>query len=147
MTDQRELISELGQIPRDEDGPVFNAPWEASAFALAVRLSEQGHFTWQEWATALSREITRAQEGGDPDLGDTYYHHWVRALERLCSEKALVSQLDMDRRKDDWRRAYLNTPHGKPIELSAPSTMREEVRRNAGTGSTDPELWDGPVTR
>ncbi len=121
MTDQRELISELGQIPRDDDGPVFNAPWEASAFALAVRLSEQGHFTWQEWATVLSTEITRAQEGGDPDLGDTYYHHWVQALERLCSEKALVSPPDMDQRKEDWRRAYLNTPHGKPIELSASS--------------------------
>ena len=119
MTDQRELISELGQIPRDDNGPVFNAPWEASAFALAVRLSEDGHFTWREWSTALSVEITRAQEAGDPDLGDTYYHHWVAALERLCSEKALVGLPDMDQRKEDWRKAFLNTPHGKPIELSA----------------------------
>ena len=119
MTNQRDLIGELGQIPRDDEGPVFNAPWEASAFALAVRLSEEGHFTWQEWATALSVEITRAQQEGDPDLGDTYYHHWVAALERLCSEKALVGQTDMDQRKEDWRNAFLNTPHGKPIELSA----------------------------
>ena len=124
MTDQRELLGELGQIPRDDDGPVFNAPWEASAFALAVRLSEDGHFTWQEWAAALSVEIERAQEGGDPDLGDTYYHHWVKALERLCSEKALVALPDMDQRKEDWRKAYLNTPHGKPIELSARSVPR-----------------------
>ena len=124
MIEQRELISELGRIPRDADGPVFNAPWEASAFALAIRLSAQGHFTWQEWAAALSAELTRAQEGGDPDLGDTYYHHWVRALERLCAEKALVSLPDMDRRKEDWRRAYLHTPHGKPIELSAGTVPR-----------------------
>ncbi len=127
MTDQRELISELGQIPRDDDGPVFNAPWEASAFALAVRLSEEGHFTWQEWATALSVEITRAQEAGDPDLGDTYYHHWVAALERLCSEKGLVGLPDMDQRKEDWRKAFLNTPHGKPIELSA--AFRDGAKR------------------
>ena len=25
----------------------------------------------------------------------------------------------MDRRKEEWRRAYLNTPYGKPVELSA----------------------------
>ena len=119
MTNQRELIRELNEIPRDDEGPVFNEPWEASAFALAVRLSEEGRFTWQEWATALSVEITRAQKGGDPDLGNTYYEHWVAALERLCAEKALVEQSDMDQRKEDWRKAFLNTPHGKPIELSA----------------------------
>ncbi len=119
MTGQRELIAELSQIPRDAEGPVFNEPWEASAFALAVRLSEEGHFTWPEWVAVLIEEIARAQREGDPDLGDTYYHHWVAALERLCSEKALVGQPDMARRKEDWRKAYLNTPHGKPIELSA----------------------------
>ena len=119
MTDQRELIAELSQIPRDDEGPVFNEPWEASAFALAVRLSEEGHFTWPEWVAVLIEEIARAQREGDPDLGDTYYHHWVAALERLCSEKALVGQPDMAQRKEDWRKAYLNTPHGKPIELSA----------------------------
>ena len=119
MTDQRELIAELSQIPRDDEGPVFNEPWEASAFALAVRLSEEGHFTWPEWVAVLVEEIARAQRESDPDLGDTYYHHWVAALERLCSEKALVGQPDMVRRKEDWRKAYLNTPHGKPIELSA----------------------------
>ena len=118
------MLGQLGKIPRDDDGPVFNAPWEASAFALAVRLSEEGHFTWQEWATALSVEIAKAQEGGDPDLGDTYYHHWVTALERLCSEKALVGLHDMDQRKEDWRKAYLNTPHGRPVELSARSVPR-----------------------
>ena len=119
MTDQRELISLLDQIPQDDEGPFFNEPWEASAFALAVQLSEEGHFTWREWAAALSAQIAQAQKAGDPDLGDTYYRHWVAALERLCSEKALVERADMDRRKEDWRKAFLNTPHGKPIELSA----------------------------
>ena len=59
MTDQRELISELSQIPRDDEGPVFNEPWEASAFALAVRLSEEGHFTWPEWVAVLIEVLRR----------------------------------------------------------------------------------------
>jgi len=112
-------IHELSELPRDEEGPVFHEPWEAHAFALAVRLSESGCFTWSEWATALSHEIRAAQEHGDPDLGHSYYHHWLNALERLCAEKGLVSGAAMQRRKELWRRAYLHTPHGQPIELSA----------------------------
>lgn len=112
-------IHDLPELPRDEGGPVFNEPWEAHAFALAVRLFESGHFSWSEWAGVLSQEIRSAQERGDPDLGRSYYQHWLNALERLCTEKGLVSGSDMHRRKERWRSAYLHTPHGQPIELSA----------------------------
>lgn len=112
-------IHDLPSLPRDEGGPVFKEPWQAHAFALAVRLSECGCFSWPEWATALSQEIRTAQKQGDPDLGQSYYHHWLKALERLCTEKGLVSGADMHQRKEQWRSAYLHTPHGQPIELSA----------------------------
>ena len=109
----------LGDIPLGDDGaPVFAAPWEASAFALAVRLSGEGYFTWSEWAATLSEEIRAAQREGDPDRGDTYYRHWLRALERLCRERGLVSREEASGRKDAWRRAYLDTPHGMPVELA-----------------------------
>ena len=127
MTDQRDLMRDLEQIPRGEDGPVFSAPWEATAFALAVRLSQEGHFTWREWTESLTQEIAEAQKQGDPDLGNTYYHHWVSALERLCAEKDLAGRPEMDRRKEEWRRAYLSTPHGKPIELPAASRHTPRV--------------------
>ena len=119
MTNHESLLQDLLQVPRNNDGPVFNEPWEAAAFALAVRLSEEGHFTWAEWTETISREIAKAQQQGDPDLGNTYYHHWVAALERLCEEKRLVDHEVVDQRQEEWRRAYLNTPHGQPIELSA----------------------------
>ena len=118
-TNQNELIQDLPLIPRDEDGPVFQAPWQAAAFALAVRLSAEGHFTWPEWTEVFSAEIRKAQEEGDPDLGNTYYNHWVNTLERLCEERCLVVYDDMGQRTEEWRQAYLNTPHGKPVELSA----------------------------
>ena len=119
MKDTRLPIDKLPALPRDQDGPVFNQPWEAKAFALAVRLSEAGCFTWPEWVNIFSQEIKAAQELGDPDLGDTYYQHWLNALERICASKDLVGSEDMHRRKASWRRAYLNTPHGKPVDLSA----------------------------
>ena len=119
MKDTRLSIDNLPALPRDQDGPVFNQPWEAKAFALAVRLSESGCFTWSEWVKIFSREIKAAQERGDPDLGDTYYQHWLNALERICAAKGLVGEEDRCRRKEAWRRAYLNTPHGRPIDLAA----------------------------
>lgn len=106
-------------LPRDDEGPVFAEPWQAEAFAMAVRLSEQGVFTWREWTTTLGEEIAAAQRAGDPDLGDTYYHHWVRALARLLADKGLVASDTLDERTERWRRAYLATPHGHPVELSA----------------------------
>ncbi len=119
MTSPPQDLNALPALPRDADGPVFKAPWEARAFALAVRLSDTGLFTWSEWTEVISQEIKAAQERGDPDLGDTYYHHWLSALERLCVAKGLVAPAAMEARQEAWRRAYLNTPHGQPVNLSA----------------------------
>ena len=104
-------------LPRDQDGPVFKEPWEAEAFALALRLHERGLFTWTEWAETLAEEIARAQQAGDPDLGDTYYQHWLAALERLVQAKGVVSQTELTERRDAWGRAVHATPHGQPVIL------------------------------
>jgi nitrile hydratase accessory protein len=76
-------VKDLPGIPLDADSPVFNEPWEARAFAMALALHQRGVFTWPQWAEALSRQIEAARAAGDPDLGDTYYQHWLRALESL----------------------------------------------------------------
>jgi nitrile hydratase accessory protein len=78
-------LRNLPGIPMDADSPVFNEPWEARAFAMALALHERGVFTWPQWAEALSRQIELARAAGDEDLGDTYYQHWLRALESLVS--------------------------------------------------------------
>lgn len=104
-------------IPRDPDGPVFREPWEAHAFAMALALHERGLFTWPEWAANLADEIKRAQAAGDPDTGDTYYRHWLTALERLTAEKAAADPATLARYRTAWRRAALRTPHGVPITL------------------------------
>jgi nitrile hydratase accessory protein len=118
---------ELPSLPRDEAGPVFREPWEAHAFALAVSLSEAGRFTWPEWTAALTESIQAAQTQGDADLGNTYYQHWLGALEQLCARKGLVAPAVREQRREEWRRAYLNTPHGQPIELAAAQTGRKET--------------------
>ena len=105
-------------MPRDADGPVFREPWEAQAFAMTLALHERGLFSWVEWAEALAAQITAAQAAGDPDAGDTYYRHWLAALERLVTAKGVASEETLGRYREAWDRAADRTPHGTPIELS-----------------------------
>jgi nitrile hydratase accessory protein len=113
----RRATHEVPSIPHDADGPVFREPWEAQAFAMALALHERGVFSWSEWAKALSAEIKRAQQAGDPDTGETYYHHWLAALERIVAEKGVTSGDTLHRYRDAWEHACDRTPHGMPIEL------------------------------
>lgn len=83
-------------FPKDREGPVFNAPWQAQAFAMVVHLQEQGVFSADEWAQQLGRCIASAQARGDADLGDTYYDHWLEAFEELLVAKGLVSQQSLE---------------------------------------------------
>lgn len=114
MSDALRGLAELPNLPRDADGPVFRAPWEAQAFGLALALHERGIFTWREWTDTLTAEIRAA---GAQDDGTRYYEHWLAALEKLAAAKGLVSVAEMLQRKDDWDAAARATPHGKPIEL------------------------------
>jgi nitrile hydratase accessory protein len=104
-------------VPRDAEGPVFREPWEAQAFAMALALHARGLFTWPEWAAALAEEIKRAQAAGDPDTGETYYRHWLAALERIVAEKGVTDARTLARYYDAWDHAADRTPHGTPIEL------------------------------
>lgn len=113
------LPPELSNVPRDADGPVFNAPWEAQAFAMTLALYERGVFTWPEWAAALAARIAKAQADGDADLGDTYYLHWLAALEDIAGGKGVASAGELQRYQHAWEHAAERTPHGQPIELKA----------------------------
>jgi nitrile hydratase accessory protein len=104
-------------IPRDTEGPVFREPWEAQAFAMTLALHERGLFSWPEWAATLGEEIKRAQAAGDPDTGETYYRHWLNALERIVTAKGLADVAMLARYRHAWHHAADRTPHGTPIEL------------------------------
>lgn len=112
-------VAAVPTIPRDIDGPVFRAPWEAQAFAMTVALHQRGVFTWAEWAAALSAQIKRAQAAGDPDTGGTYYQHWLATLENLIAEKGVTTHATLHRYRNAWDHAADRTPHGQPIELEA----------------------------
>jgi len=115
----RRVAEALPGIPRDTNGPVFRAPWEAHAFAMALALHEKGLFAWTEWSAMLGEEIKKAQAAGDPDTGETYYRHWLATLERMVAAKGATSAQTLEQHYQAWESAMRRTPHGKPIELRA----------------------------
>lgn len=98
--------------------PVFEAPWHAEAFAVAVALEARGCFSWSEWTTVFGAVL--AEQGRDRDLngGDDYFQAWIVALERICHRKGLASPADLQELKSRWAEAYVSTPHGKPVGIT-----------------------------
>jgi nitrile hydratase accessory protein len=117
MAAEPQPLTALPHLLLNERAPVFAEPWQAQAFALAVKLSEQGHFTWKEWAAALAHELQAAADCGEPDDGTRYYEHWLAALEHLVTAKGLADPTALITRKAAWTEAYRKTPHGRPVEL------------------------------
>jgi nitrile hydratase accessory protein len=115
----RRAADAVPSIPRDAEGPIFREPWEAQAFAMALALHARGLFTWPEWADVLAQEIKRAQAAGDPDTGETYYLHWLNALERIVAAKGAADAQTLARYRHAWARAAERTTHGTPIVLES----------------------------
>ncbi len=106
-----------GCLPDSAQPPVFAEPWQAQAFAMTLQLHERGLFTWPEWAAALAERIRSAQAAGDADQGNTYYHHWLAALEDLVAAKGATNATELARCAQAWDHAADRTPHGQPILL------------------------------
>ncbi|MFM7577166.1 MAG: nitrile hydratase accessory protein, partial [Microcystaceae cyanobacterium] len=110
-----------------EDGqPIFRDSWEAEAFAIGNLLIKQGFLTCSEWVEIFIQEIKNAQAKGDLDRGDTYYCHWLNALERLCVERGLTDWGTYQKHLELWHQAVLNTPHGVPLAIENAYREREE---------------------
>jgi nitrile hydratase accessory protein len=115
----RRATEAIPSIPHDAEGPVFREPWEAQAFAMTLALHDGGLFAWTEWAATLGEEIKKAQAAGDPDIGETYYRHWLAALERIAARKGLVTDARLMQLRLQWEEAARHTPHGQPIQLQS----------------------------
>jgi nitrile hydratase accessory protein len=117
-------LDTLPRLPRDEGGPVFAEPWQAQSFALAVKLSELGHFTWNERAAALADELKADAARGEADDGSRYYHCWLAALERLVVELSDPATLRRAKRRGP-------TPLGTPRTACRSNRSTTPARRGS----------------
>ncbi|WP_299925841.1 nitrile hydratase accessory protein [uncultured Pelagimonas sp.] len=97
--------------------PVFQAPWHAQAFALAVYLNERGVFEWPEWTEVFGAVLAENGLAKELDGGDDYFLAWVTALEHICAAKSVAEMEALSALKSSWERAYLSTPHGDPVRV------------------------------
>ncbi len=113
-----ELLNEPAQpLLRDKEGTAFHNSWEAEAFAMGNLLIKSGFMTQAEWVEIFSQEIKAAQAEGDPDRGDTYYSHWMNALERIAIERQVTDRETLEEQQRLWDLAVKNTPHGVALKL------------------------------
>lgn len=104
MSEVRSIADAIAACGLPEStGAAFDEPWQAQLFAMTLALHEAGHFDWPEWVGYLSQSIRDAQADGDPDLGDTYWQHWLDALERLLHDKGLAGPLQLAARREAIR--------------------------------------------
>lgn len=97
--------------------PAFVEPWQAESLATTVALSQQGLFSWSEWVQVFSRYVREEPQVPGEGAQAAYYRQWLRALEAILVEREVVTPENLGRTKEDWRRSYLHTEHGRPVEF------------------------------
>ena len=107
----------LSPFRRADVGPVFDEPWQAQVLAMADALVAGGKIKPHIWSETLGAELRILENSGAPDTPGTYYVAVLRAVEKLAAEIAGITESSVAGRCEDWKRAYLATPHGAPVEL------------------------------
>jgi nitrile hydratase accessory protein len=80
-------------MPRKNGELVFAEPWQGRAFGMAVALSEQGAFAWEEFRQELIAQVAAAEQRGGRF---EYYEVWLATFERLLAAKGLVSGAEVE---------------------------------------------------
>lgn len=103
--------------------PVFLHPWHAQVFALTVSLHESGRFTWPDWAARFSNVLARHGLAKELDGGDDYFAAWLETLEVILAEDGAAPAPEVEQARNQWKRAYLETPHGDVVRLTGPHAV------------------------
>jgi nitrile hydratase accessory protein len=121
MSDAARIDPELdGPIepPRKNGELVFEAPWEARAFGLAMVLHHQDIYPWREFSGRLATAI--AEDGSvpdtlvfplPPDTESRYYTQWLAALEGLVQDQGLVSAEEIEARSREFAAGLWDDHH------------------------------------
>lgn len=100
MSDQRiEQMSDDLAVPRRNGELVFAAPWEGRIFGMAVALSDNQAYDWDDFRDRLVAEIAAAEEHGDDS---DYYERWLASFERLLLDTGLVAAEELDARTAEF---------------------------------------------
>ena len=109
----------LHPLKRRDNEPAFDEAWQAQALAMADLMVEAGVISAEAWAQALGRKLQEGTDAGAADDTQAYYQAVLSALQELLFTTGAASASEVQVREEEWRQAYLHTPHGQPVELAA----------------------------
>lgn len=98
MSTQAEVNSMTGvdALPRSNGELLFEEPWQARAFGVAVSLVQEQGLDWEEFRRRLIDEIRAWEREHGPSDAYDYYERWLAALERLVLETGMVSTAEIE---------------------------------------------------
>lgn len=127
----------LGALEIEPDEPWFHHEWERRVLALTLATGFLG-----EWNIDMSRHARERMPGADY-LAATYYEKWLAGLERLLVERRLVSQAELDARRDGADAPVERIAH--PRVLAAANV--ERLLKKGGTARVDAGAKDHAPAR
>lgn len=94
------MMGSQDEAPPREDGHLhFDRDWEKLVFGVAIALSKDGHYEWEEFRQALMSNILAWEQSHD--LDDTswdYYQCWLAALEQVVENSGILKQGELESR-------------------------------------------------
>ncbi|MEP3049614.1 MAG: nitrile hydratase subunit beta [Roseibium sp.] len=80
----------FGPIELEDNEPNFHAKWEERAFALTLAMGATG-----SWNIDTSRHARESLPPADY-LSSSYYKIWTMGLEKLCLDKGLITESELN---------------------------------------------------
>lgn len=109
--------SSVTPFQRMDGEPVFDEAWQAQLLAMVDTMIGNGVFSNALWSETLGQNLKDAESSGQADDIDTYYAAALKTFETLLAESTDISTNIINDKQQAWEKAYLSTPHGKPVIL------------------------------
>jgi len=99
---------------------VFEAPWQGRAFGMARGMAERGVYAWNDFRDrliaeigAFDRDAEAVVSGGGVAPEFRYYDHFLRALETLLVERAIIVRGELGARVHAFEERPRGHDHGE----------------------------------
>lgn len=126
----------LGEIPLEENEPVFHYPWEGRMYALAFVTALNGFHTIDEKRYAIE------QLNPSFYLGSGYYERWMRGIENILYQKGILTRDEMEKRFQEVKAGTAAPLPPPPLERSEFAQKMLDLVKNGN--STKRELATPP---
>ena len=136
-------MQDMGPVQRENNEPVFHAPWEGRVFALA-----QAMFAWRKWnidATRYEQEIIPPAEY----LRMSYYERWLAYVTGLLVKRELVTPAEIESGRPAAGSPKATPPvtaetvpqmlaQGKSVDRDVPVAARFKARQRVRARNINP---------